>query len=199
MKGQDAPLLKLMKGEFVFSIPIYQRKYSWKEQECRALVDSIVKIANDSYREWHFLGSIIYLSKEEEMNAGANEFQIIDGQQRLTSMSLLLLAILDMPDISEEIKTEINKCLTNTDYHYSDYEYIKLKLREEDNLVYKRLLEDRQLPSNVKYSRVYENYNIFKEIIAEYGLSADIIFNGIKKLKMAIPSNKYGLIGFYRL
>lgn len=185
MKGKDDSLLRLMKGDFIFSIPIYQRKYSWQEQQCRALLDSIVRIANDAHREWHFLGSIIYLSKEEEVQVGVNEFQIIDGQQRLTSMSLLLLAIMDMDDVSEEIKTEIKHCLFNLeDYSSTDTEYIKLQLREEDNIVFKRLLDDRQLPNNVTYSRVYENYIFFKRILRNEELTADIVFKGIKKLKI---------------
>ncbi len=185
MKGKDTSLLSLMKGNYVFSIPIYQRKYSWPQTQCRTLLDSIVKISNDTFREWHFLGSIIYLSKEEEMLAGTNEFQIIDGQQRLTTMSLLLLALLDMPDASDHLKKEISRYLFNLEeFSFSDPEYIKLHLREEDDLVYRRLLEDRSLPSEVKSSKIYDNYRFFIRTISQESIPVDVLFNGIQKLKI---------------
>ena len=90
MKGSEAQLLRFMDGvNNRYVIPVYQRKYDWKIDNCRQLYEDLKKIVIDG-RNSHFFGSIV----SQVVPDGSNiEFHIIDGQQRLTTVTLLLLAI----------------------------------------------------------------------------------------------------------
>ena len=88
MKALDYELTKFLSTEAQFSVPIYQRKYSWKKENCLKLLDDIIKVANDDGRPCHFIGSVLYLAKDSSMHASAvKEYLVIDGQQRLTTKS----------------------------------------------------------------------------------------------------------------
>ena len=199
MQGKDISLLLLLKTNAQFSIPIYQRKYSWEETHCRKLFNSILKIAREPNSEWHFLGSIIYLATQEEVLAGETTvFQVVDGQQRLTSMSLLLMALLDSIDNNPEdnnpedsnsdgsslSKEKLITYLVNGDCDEHDDRYLKIKLSDEDDKTYRKLWENRNLPEEMKSSRVYKNYALFCQMINESNVSVEEIFKGIKKLKV---------------
>ena len=90
MKGSEAKMIEYMEGAGKrYIIPVYQRKYDWKEDNCRQLYEDLKKIVRDN-RESHFFGSIV---SSVIGNGASTEYHIIDGQQRLTTVSLLLLAI----------------------------------------------------------------------------------------------------------
>ena len=88
MDGKAIKIVKFLDGsEKRFIIPVYQRNYSWKVENCRQLYDDLVKLSiND--RSMHFFGSLVSV-----YNGKSEEFLIIDGQQRVTTISLLLLAM----------------------------------------------------------------------------------------------------------
>lgn len=90
MKGSEAKMMEYMDGASKrYVIPVYQRKYDWKEDNCRQLYEDLKKIVFDK-RDSHFFGSIV----SSVIGSGATtEYHIIDGQQRLTTVTLLLLAI----------------------------------------------------------------------------------------------------------
>lgn len=88
MDGKAIKLVKYLDGsEKRFIIPVYQRNYSWKVDNCRQLYDDLVKLSINQ-RNMHFFGSLVSV-----YNGASEEFLIIDGQQRVTTISLLLLAI----------------------------------------------------------------------------------------------------------
>ena len=90
MKGSEAKLIEYLEGASKrYVIPVYQRKYDWKEDNCRQLYEDLKKIVRDN-RESHFFGSIV---SSVIGNGASTEYHIIDGQQRLTTVSLVLLAI----------------------------------------------------------------------------------------------------------
>lgn len=92
MKAIDTELTKFLGAEAQYYVPIYQRKYSWKKDNCLKLIDDILKVAKDNERPCHFIGSVIYLAKQDAMHASAvKEYLVIDGQQRLTTISIVLL------------------------------------------------------------------------------------------------------------
>ena len=92
MKGSETKLVSYMAGsDKRFIIPVYQRNYDWKTENCKQLYDDLVKIIRRE-RKSHFFGSIVPVH-----NDGAfNEYLVIDGQQRLTTISLLLLAMYNL-------------------------------------------------------------------------------------------------------
>ena len=90
MKGQESKLLEYMEGSKKrFVIPVYQRNYDWKIENCRQLYDDLVKVVRN-HRKSHFFGSIV---SSYQPNGRYTEYLVIDGQQRLTTVSLLLLAM----------------------------------------------------------------------------------------------------------
>lgn len=102
MKGSEAKLVSYMQGsDKRFVIPVYQRNYDWKQENCKQLYDDLVRIVRDD-RKSHFFGSIVSVHNEGQFN----EFLIIDGQQRLTTVSLLMLAIHDAIEASVVTPTD---------------------------------------------------------------------------------------------
>lgn len=93
MKGSETKLIKYMEGaDKRFVIPVYQRNYDWKIENCKQLYDDLVKVIRNK-RKNHFFGSIVSTYNPDGDN---EEYQIIDGQQRLTTVSLLLLAMYNL-------------------------------------------------------------------------------------------------------
>ena len=93
MKGSEIKLVKYMQGPSKrFVIPVYQRNYEWKIENCRQLFDDLVKVIKYN-RKSHFFGSIVSVYDADGDN---DEYLIIDGQQRLTTVSLLFLAMYNL-------------------------------------------------------------------------------------------------------
>ena len=151
----------------VFVVPVYQRNYDWKKENCQQLFNDIVGIV-ETGRE-HFLGTIcfkVYTSRERS---------IIDGQQRLTSITLLLKAIYDY-DSDTEIRKEINESYFYNEGRGIDTDFLrfKLHLNKRDDAVYHILLENtKESVENVltavqRDSRVYQNYLCFYEMVKDF-------------------------------
>ena len=93
MKATEAKLLDFLKKSPQFVIPIYQRTYSWTEKECRQLWDDIVRCGSSDKIAVHFVGSIVYVESGLSQVTHQAPLLVIDGQQRLTTVSLLLAAL----------------------------------------------------------------------------------------------------------
>lgn len=107
MKADTISVLEFLGGsKRIFNIPVYQRNYSWKEEQCKKLFDDILKIKFQD-KALHFIGTIVYV----DINASPSfkEFIIIDGQQRITTILLLLKALYD-----EAIDDNFKEDLYNT-------------------------------------------------------------------------------------
>ena len=94
MKAVDCPFAKIINGTSQFLIPVFQRDYSWTEVECEQLWRDILQIASDPTSRGHFLGSVVYISAENT-SAAFTRWLLIDGQQRVTTLTLLLAALRD--------------------------------------------------------------------------------------------------------
>lgn len=179
MKADNLSFLEFIgAGKRTFYIPVYQRNYDWKRMQCITLFRDIEKIAADENRSSHFLGTIVYV--EGDSTANFRQFIVIDGQQRLTSIMLLLKAILDSTTI-EELKIEIKESyLTN---RFSPEELrIKLKPMKSDSCNFQKLIND-QL-DDMEESQILLNYNLFMDLIRESYLSPEEIYQGIQKLEI---------------
>src|SRR6266513_1975160 len=93
MKATEAKLLDFIKKSPQFVIPIYQRTYSWTEKECRQLWDDIVRTGADDCISVHFVGSIVYIEKADSNVTTWEPLLVIDGQQRLTTVTLLIAVL----------------------------------------------------------------------------------------------------------
>src|ERR1039458_1857286 len=93
MKAVEAKMLDFLKKTPQCVIPIYQRTYSWMERECRQLWDDILRTGSNDEISAHFIGSIVYIEKGLYQVSSQSPLLVIDGQQRLTTISLILEAL----------------------------------------------------------------------------------------------------------
>lgn len=166
-----------------FVIPIYQRLYSWKKEQCKQLWDDIIKIGGNDKMNGHFIGSILYvLDGNTHSN---NTLLIIDGQQRLTTITLLFIALRN--HLSDEVKIlekfshkKIESYLINSDKD-GDKKF-RLILSESDKDTLLSLIDkDRRKPSEPSL-KIVENFKLFEEWIRKNTDKLETIFKGLEKL-----------------
>lgn len=169
------------KNKRVFKVPVYQRNYDWSNIQCEKLYQDIMEASKRDHK--HFTGTIVYIVGLD--GSTLNEVLIIDGQQRLTTMYILLKALYDAAKgVSVRIETEIEEVMFNRN---CDEKYkLKLKPVKSDNeqlvLLIKNKIDDMDRNSNI-----YKNYIIFKNLIegtVSSGYELSDILDGIKKLEM---------------
>ncbi|MEO3746512.1 DUF262 domain-containing protein [Plantactinospora sp. B5E13] len=96
--AQETTLRELLEGAKQYQVPLYQRTYSWGSDQLRRLWEDIVKLAEDRVEDrsaTHFIGSVVLAPSPSIGPAGVSEFLVVDGQQRLTTLSILLCTIRD--------------------------------------------------------------------------------------------------------
>lgn len=179
MKAEATTLLEFMKEnqKNQFVIPIYQRLYSWEKEQCKQLWDDIIKIGRDDKMSGHFIGSILYVLDGNKHSG--NPLLIIDGQQRLTTITLLLIALRDY--LSDEVRRkEIeDHYLINSDKD-GDKKF-RLILSESDrNTLLSLIDKDRREPSEPS-SKIVENFKLFEEWVSNTD-KLGTIFKGLEKL-----------------
>jgi uncharacterized protein with ParB-like and HNH nuclease domain len=113
MKATEAKLLEFLKKATQFVIPIYQRTYSWGEKECQQLWDDILRAGRNDKVPAHFVGSIVYVEKGLYQVSSQSPLLVIDGQQRLTTVSLLIEALARKLADSEPLEGFAAKKLRN--------------------------------------------------------------------------------------
>ena len=173
MKGSETKLVAFMQGsDKRFVIPEYQRNYDWKTENCKQLFDDLKKVIK-TQRKSHFFGSIVSVYNPDGENM---EFQIIDGQQRLTTISLLLLAMYNLIKngiIAAEQGNLADKIYRTylIDEWQDDDTRIKLKPVKNDQTAFGKLFDDET--EHVKDSNVTINYRYFYERIQRQYLTME--------------------------
>lgn len=178
MEAKATTLLEFMKEnqKNQFVIPIYQRLYSWEKEQCKQLWDDIIKIGGDDKMDGHFIGSILYVL--DGIKHSNNALLIIDGQQRLTTITLLLTALRD--HWSDKRKDIEDHYLINSDKD-GDKKF-RLILSESDKDTLLSLIDkDRRKPSEPSL-KIVENFKLFEEWIRKNTNQLGTIFKGLEKL-----------------
>ena len=170
MKATEKPILKFLEGPKQFRIPIFQRRYSWDQKDCDKLWKDVLAAGRDDVREQHFLGSIVYIRETQNME-NVSKFTVIDGQQRLTTISLLLLALKQAIEETEDVEIDITPEDILNDYLFNDGEEgefrLKLHLTKGDIQTFDYLLNYRDyLPANPSLS-LEKNFRFFKRMIKD--------------------------------
>ena len=94
MKANEVNLNRFLSSpDTRFIIPVYQRNYDWKKQQCRQLIEDICAVGADRRRDAHFIGSIVYIHDDVYSSSGIRDLTIIDGQQRITTITLIYLVL----------------------------------------------------------------------------------------------------------
>lgn len=184
MKATETKLLKFLKEPKQFVIPIYQRTYSWTLQQCQQLWHDILRAAGDETESGHFIGSIVYIEHGLYHVTSVPQLLIIDGQQRLTTL-LILLASLGKAIEAAGNNLEISRKKIENYYLFNNQEEgearYKLLLTQSDKETFIRLIENRELPS-VASQRIIENYKYFESQIRKTKIDLNDLYQGISKL-----------------
>ncbi|WP_367697825.1 GmrSD restriction endonuclease domain-containing protein [Helicobacter pylori] len=197
MKADAIKLLDFIgkSQEKQFVIPIYQRVYSWKEEQCKQLWDDIIKTGGNDQIEGHFIGSIVFVH-DGIYTTNYNELLIIDGQQRLTTITLLFIALRDHLNDEDEFLEKFsrqkiqNRYLINSD-EKGDKKF-KLILSEPDRDTLLSLIDkDRRKPSEPSL-KIMENFKLFEEWIRKNTGKLETIFKGLEKLMVVEISLERG-------
>ncbi|WP_121092189.1 DUF262 and DUF1524 domain-containing protein [Helicobacter pylori] len=185
MKAGEATLLRFFEenqnNQFV--IPIYQRLYSWKKEQCEQLWDDIIKIGGNDKANGHFIGSILYV--RDGITHSNNPLLIIDGQQRLTTITLLFIALRnhlsDEVEILEKFSREkIESYLINSDKD-GDKKF-RLILSESDKDTLLSLIDKNKRKPSEPSVKIVENFKLFEKWSSENTDKLETIFKGLKKL-----------------
>lgn len=187
MKAIDSTFKKLLEiRDQKFVIPVFQRKYSWTEKQCQTLWDDILKLSERGANAGHFIGSIVcYQVNDEDLPGVINEKILIDGQQRLTTLLLIMMAIVktyknlgeEGKRISDAIK---NQYLINPDYSGNDK--YKLIPTYDDKETFTSLLEDREIDKKNYSKNMLDNFNLFMDNLDNNKETLEKIYKGINKL-----------------
>ena len=143
MNGQAKPLVKYLDGSDTrFIIPVYQRNYDWKIDNCRQLYDDLKKVIEND-RESHFFGSVVSVANTK---GASSEMLIIDGQQRITTISLLFLALVNLLKEDKIVSEKPNLCekIQNTyllDPYQPEEKKVKLKPIKDDQEAFLKLFD----------------------------------------------------------
>lgn len=184
MKGSELRLIEYMEGSKKrFIIPVYQRNYDWKIENCKQLYDDLIQVIKNNSKT-HFFGSIVSVYEPSGRNT---EFLIIDGQQRLTTMSLLFLALYNLLEekiiISED---ESLKDQTYEDFLVDKYQpqekRMKLKPIKNDQKAFSKLFNSKD--DYIKDSNLTINYSYFYERIQKQEITIDELFDAICRLEI---------------
>ena len=184
MDARKANIYKFLSGDKQYIIPVSQRIYSWEIEECKRLWFDIVDMQKKN-KNGHFVGSIVSIT-ENDSPSDMSKFTIIDGQQRITTLMLLLLALRDYAFIHREEKSinwkKINNSFLKNPDEDDDSQY-KLLLTETDKDILISLIEKRPIDENLN-SRLISNYNYFFSNIKNMDLSLQDIYEAIGKLQI---------------
>ena len=184
MKANEANLLKFLSGPKQFIIPIFQRTYSWILRECNQLWTDILKAGKNEKVSGHFVGSVVYIEKGLYQVSSIPQLLVIDGQQRLTTITILLSALARaIKKYTESL--EISKKKIDNYYLFNaeeekDLRY-KLLLTQTDKDTLTKLIEGKELPIEAS-NRILENNQFFEEQIRNCSVDLMTIYKGIEKL-----------------
>ena len=183
MDAGKGNIFELLNGLKQYIVPVYQRLYSWELPQCQRLWNDIVIMQKEN-RQGHFLGSIVCIA-EKTAPTGVQKYMVIDGQQRLTTLTLVLIALRDsVKDDSEINVDELNISFLINQFKSGEDKY-KLLLTEEDKNVLISLIEKKPIKEGMQ-SKLLSAYNYFKTQIAKNELSPSLLFEATGKLQIVI-------------
>ena len=191
MRANEKLLLRFLESSDTnFVIPVYQRNYDWKKEQCKQLYDDCINVIKNNYKT-HFFGTIVSIYNDNGRN---REYLIIDGQQRITTVSLMLLAIFNI--LKEELLTTndiikekiINQYLINQ--YIGDDKKLKLKPIKDDRVAFEKLFNTDE--EFIEESNITTNYKYFYKRILEEEISIDELYTAIERLMIVEIELKNG-------
>jgi uncharacterized protein with ParB-like and HNH nuclease domain/predicted transport protein len=184
MKATEAKLMGFLQKSSQFIIPIYQRTYSWTDKQSRQLWDDILRAGSSDLIAVHFIGSIVYIEQGLSQVTHQAPLLVIDGQQRLTTVSLLIEALARALGDSEPIDgfsaVKLRHYYLSNPLESGD-RYFKLLLSQTDNASLKAIIKNSEQPKEPSL-RVTQNFNLFTNLLVEQKGDLAPVCRGLAKL-----------------
>lgn len=200
MKAHETKLLKLLDGSKQFLIPIYQRTYSWSIKQCEQLLKDILQAGRNVTLKGHFVGSVVYIQSDQYTATTTASLLVIDGQQRLTTLSLLIECLATAVDaravtLSAGMTTKKLRNLYLLNPNDEGEAYFKLLLTKSDKPTLMYVVDGTggKEPPKQPSQRILTNHGFFQEQLS--GLSPadlDCVWKGIDKLLVVDVSLERG-------
>jgi len=164
-----------------FIIPVYQRNYDWSISQCKQLLDDILEVGTNNKMNAHFIGSLVYVHDDIYTATRIKELTIIDGQQRITTLTLIFLVLyrLAIKLNNESLVSEIKETYLINKFAPED-EKLKLRPTENNDKAIKYLLRSNPNEEFLAFSKVIDNFNYFKGRITEQNF--EFVLTGLSKL-----------------
>ena len=184
MNAIDCPFAKIINGTSQFLIPVFQRDYNWTEPECEQLWRDVLQVATAPTDRGHFLGSVVYISTGDS-SAAFTRWLLIDGQQRVTTLTLLLAALRDHIVKSRWSGTEDGPTAERVEAYFlknvleKEGRRPKLVLRRHDQGTLEAILDGNDPPEDFS-ERIRDNYRWFRDQLAD--VDPDLVYRGINRL-----------------
>ena len=184
MKALDQPFTKIINGTMQFVIPVFQRDYSWNEEQCDQLWKDVLNVASSEAERGHFLGSVVYIATDDT-STSFTRWLLIDGQQRVTTITLLLAALRDHIQEKNWTGTEDGPTVKRINAYFlknsqeEGNRHHKLVLRRYDQATLQAILDGNEIPEGAA-ERIRENYEFFRDQLE--GADPEQVYRGIGRL-----------------
>lgn len=183
MEAAEVGLLEFFKLTLQVMVPDPERGYRWTEKECQQLWDDIIRIADDDSIPGHFIGTIVYIEYGILKRTVVPRLVLLDGQQRLVTVSLLMTALgkagNDAGEKGEEQREISDQFLFNSQ-EKGDF-YCKLLPARCSKEMFFSLISGEEMSQSAS-NRMIDNYRFFEKKIKECGMDIDLIYKGVEKL-----------------
>lgn len=189
MKAVDTNLLKLLKKSERFVVPIYQRVYSWGRIECLQLLSDIIRAGSRNGQYDHFTGSIVYIERDQGSNTAREPDLIIDGQQRVTTVTIILAALArHLETLPAEQREPVGGFAPNrirgtylTNPYETGDDHFKLTLTQKDKEALYAVVLNSPLPDGE--SKVLDNFQLISDELKRTDYDGIVaICHGLAKL-----------------
>jgi uncharacterized protein with ParB-like and HNH nuclease domain/predicted transport protein len=185
MKATEANLLAFIRRSPQFVIPIYQRTYSWTDKECRQLWEDILRTGANEDISAHFVGSVVYIEQGLYQVSSQSSLLVIDGQQRLTTITLLIAALANALEGGGEPFDGFSQRKLRNFYLLNSEEegekHFKLILSQTDKTSLISILNQTEMPKDCSI-RVTENFKLFEQLLNERKEDLVTVCKGLAKL-----------------
>ena len=184
MLAVQCNLLNFLKRSHQFTIPIYQRTYSWTEHECRQFWADILRVGENDISPTHFIGSIVYIEKRLSQVTNQSPLLVIDGQQRLTTVTLILEALarqLGDTEPVDDFSAEKLRSYYMLNPSEKNDRYYKLILTQTDKETLLALVRQKPLPLGCSL-HITNNFDFFEKEIKSLGGNFSSLCKGLQKL-----------------
>jgi len=186
MEASDRPFSQIIQGSKQFKIPVFQRDYSWTTTQCSQLWMDINRNSQESAERGHFIGAIVYMAAADEIGAAFGRWLVVDGQQRLTSLTLLMIALrdhirkIDWTGGGEDSPTadRIDAYFLKNTQEDGDRNY-KLLLRRTDDATLRSLIDEARRPDVFSYL-IVEAYEHFRNLLKD--CDPDQVYREVSRL-----------------